>query len=251
MEIAPGIHHIQNARGPKVYLLVDRDLTLIDTGFPGNARPIAEYISGLGRDLSELNRILITHSHPDHTASVAAIKAISPAQAFAHPADTTADSKGRPLISYLNIFGALPIPVPFLRRVYADMLLEDGQELPILGGLRVLHTPGHTPGSVCYYLPSERVIFLGDMVVSSRGRIGGSMPYPKTNMRLYEQSLQRIAQLDFDIACLSHGNVLNGNADQRIRRMLDWYLRMSMWLRIARTLPPVFRLGRQTGFKEP
>ena len=95
-----------------------------------------------------------------------------------------------------------------------------------------------------------KVMFLGDMVASNKGRIGGSMPYPKTNMKLYEQSLKSIAQLDFDIACLSHGTVFNGGADLRIRRMLIWYLRMPMWLRIARTLPPVFRMGRQTGFKD-
>ena len=76
------------------------------------------------------------------------------------------------------------------------------------------------------------------------------MPYPKTDMRLYERSLRRMAELDFDIACLAHGQVFQGNADQRIRRMLDWYFSTPMWLRILRTVPPVFRLGRPTGFKE-
>jgi glyoxylase-like metal-dependent hydrolase (beta-lactamase superfamily II) len=49
VEIAPGIHHIREARGPNVYLLVDQDMTLIDTGYPGNGRIVAEYIKGLGR----------------------------------------------------------------------------------------------------------------------------------------------------------------------------------------------------------
>jgi glyoxylase-like metal-dependent hydrolase (beta-lactamase superfamily II) len=169
---------------------------------------------------------------------------------MAHPADTSLDGHGRHLISYLNVFGAVPLPIPFLRRIVADGFLEEGQVLPILGGLRVIHTPGHTPGSVCFYLESRKVIFLGDMVVSSGQYVGGSMPFPKTDMRLYEKSLRRLAELDFDIACLAHGQVFKGNADQRIRRMLDWYLKAPMWLRLLRALPSAFRLGRQSGFKE-
>jgi glyoxylase-like metal-dependent hydrolase (beta-lactamase superfamily II) len=201
--------------------------------------------------VEELERVLITHSHPDHTGSVTELKALAHVQVLAHPADTKLDGQGRHLISYLNVFGAVPLPIPFLRRIVADGFLEEGQVFPILGGLRVLHTPGHTPGSVCFYLESRGTIFLGDMVVSSGRHVGGSMPFPKTDMRLYEKSLRRIAQLDFDMACLAHGQVFQGNADQRIRKMLDWYFRTPMWLRILRTVPPVFRLGRQTGFKEP
>ena len=251
MEIAPGIHRIPKARGPNVYLLVDQDLTLIDTGYPGNGRIVAEYIEGLGRRIEELERVLITHSHPDHTGSVTELQALASVQVLVHHADTTLDGQGRRIISYLNVFGALPLPVPFLRRIVADGLLEDGQVLPILGGLRVIHTPGHTPGSVCFYLESRGAIFLGDMVVSNGRHVGGSMPYPKTDMRLYEQSLHKIAELEFGIACLAHGQVFQADADQRIRRMLVWYFSTPMWLRILRTVPPMFRLGRQTGFREP
>jgi glyoxylase-like metal-dependent hydrolase (beta-lactamase superfamily II) len=152
-------------------------------------------------------------------------------------------------VSYLNVFGENPLPLPFLRRIVADGFLEDGQVFPILGGLRVIHTPGHTPGSVCFYLGSRKAIFLGDMVVNIGQYVGGSMPFPKTNMRLYEKSLHRIAELDFDIACLAHGQVFQGNADQRIRRMLDWYFRTPMWLRLLRAPTRMFPLGSQTGFR--
>ena len=170
MEITDGIHLINGVRGPNIYLLVDEDLTLIDSGFPGNGRVIAQYIEGIGRSLDELKRVLITHSHPDHTGSVPELKDMVPAlQVMAHRADTSRDSQGRYLVSYLNVFGATRLPVPFLRRVEADGFLEEGQTLPIRGGLRVIHTPGHTPGSVCFYLESRRVIFCG----GQRGEYGG------------------------------------------------------------------------------
>jgi len=114
VEIAPGIHRIPKARGPNVYLLVDQDLTLIDTGYPGNGRIVAEYIEGLGRRIEELERVLITHSHPDHTGSVTELQELASVQVLVHHADTTLDGQERRIISYLNVFGALPLPVPFL-----------------------------------------------------------------------------------------------------------------------------------------
>ena len=251
MEITDGIHLINGVRGQNIYLLVDEDLTLIDSGFPGNGRVIAQYIEGMGRSLDELRQILITHSHPDHTGSVPELKDMLPAlQVMAHRADTSRDAQGRHLVSYLNVFGATRLPVPFLRRVEADAFLEEGQVLPILGGLRVIHTPGHTPGSVCFYLESRSAIFVGDNVVNLGEYVGASMPFPKTSMGQYEKSLRRIAAMEFDIACLAHGQVFRTNADRRIRRMVEWYLDAPMWLRLVRAIPRVFRLGRQSGFRE-
>ena len=157
MEITHGLHLIGGVKGPNVYLLVDEDLTLIDSGFPGNGRIIAQYIEGLGRRLNELKRVLLTHSHPDHTGSVAELKDMLPAlQVMAHRSDTSVDKDGRHLVSYLNLFGATPLPIPFLRRVEADGFLEEGQVLPILGGLRVIHTPGHTPAASASILRPRR-----------------------------------------------------------------------------------------------
>ena len=251
MEITDGVHLITGAKGQNIYLLVGDDLTLVDSGYPGNGRRIVEYIERIGRSLDELKAILLTHSHPDHTGSVPELKDMAPGmQVMAHPADTSVDKQGRHVVSYLNVFGGTRLPVPFLRRVEADGFLEEGDVLPILGGLRVIHTPGHTPGSVCFYLESQRAIFVGDNVVNLGEYVGASMPFPKTSMRQYEKSLRRIAAMEFDIACLAHGQVFRENADRRIRRMIEWYLDAPMWLRLVRVIPRAFRLGRQSGFRE-
>ncbi|MBI4282326.1 MAG: MBL fold metallo-hydrolase [Chloroflexi bacterium] len=250
MEVAPGIHHIQKARGANVYLLVDQDLTLVDTGYPGNGRVVVEYIESLGRRVEELKRVLITHSHPDHTGSVPELKELAPIQVLVHQADTRLDAQGRHLVSYLNVFGENPLPIPFLRRIVADGFLEDGQVLPILGGLRVIHTPGHTPGSICFYLESRKAIFLGDMVVNIGQYVGGSVPLPKTDLKLYEKSLRKIAELDFDIACLAHGQVFQGDADERIRKMLDSFFSAPIWLRVLRFFIRTLHLGRRAGSRE-
>ena len=134
MEIVPRIHHIQKARRPNTYLLVDEDLTLIDAGYPGNDDIVVEYIEGIGRQAEELKPVLITHSHPDHTGSLAELKELASIEVMVHEADTSIYGQGRHLVSYLSVFGATSLPIPFLCKTVADEFLREGQVLPILGG---------------------------------------------------------------------------------------------------------------------
>ncbi|MDP6102414.1 MAG: MBL fold metallo-hydrolase [Dehalococcoidia bacterium] len=181
MEIVPRIHHIQKARRPNTYLLVDEDLTLIDAGYPGNDDIVVEYIEGIGRQAEELKPVLITHSHPDHTGSLAELKELASIEVMVHEADTSIYGQGRHLVSYLSVFGATSLPIPFLCKTVADEFLREGQVLPILGGgLKVIHTLGYTLGSVCFYLKSRSAIFLGDMVVNIGRYVGVSMPFLNT-----------------------------------------------------------------------
>ncbi|MDP6495485.1 MAG: MBL fold metallo-hydrolase [Dehalococcoidia bacterium] len=180
MEIVPRIHHIQKARRPNTYLLVDEDLTLIDAGYPGNGGIVVEYIEGIAWQAEELKPVLITHSHPDHTGSLAELKELASIEVMVHEADTSIYGQGRHLVSYLSVFGATSLPIPFLCKTVADEFLGEGQVLPILGGLKVIHTLGYTPGSVCFYLKSRSAIFLGDMVVNIGRYVGVSMPFLKT-----------------------------------------------------------------------
>jgi hydroxyacylglutathione hydrolase len=84
MEIAPGIFLIDGTRGGNVYLLVDEKLLLIDTGMPGNAGRILQFIRGLGRDPNELEYIIVTHGHPDHIGSLRELQALTRAKTLAH-----------------------------------------------------------------------------------------------------------------------------------------------------------------------
>ena len=81
-EIAAGVYLISAGRSNS-YLLVDDDLTLVDTGMPGDGDRIIDSIKKIGRRCEELNYILITHAHMDHMGSVAAIKKVSGAQIVA------------------------------------------------------------------------------------------------------------------------------------------------------------------------
>jgi glyoxylase-like metal-dependent hydrolase (beta-lactamase superfamily II) len=211
--------------GANVYLLVDDDLTLVDTGFSGRADLILEQIEKLGYSPSDVKRIIITHHHTDHTGSLAALKRATQAEVIAHPADA------------LYIDGTLPQPGParpqWLSKLLArfswlwstepvavDTLVNDGDELPILGGIKILHTPGHTPGSICLYLQSQKLLIAGDLLAH---RFGLKLPAGSFTVDTAQeiQSIKRIASLDFDIICFGHGSPIMHQANQAVADFAD------------------------------
>jgi len=213
------------AWGANVYLLVDDDLTLVDTGFSGRADLILEQIEELGYSPSDVKRIIITHHHADHTGGLAALKRATQAEVIAHPADAP----------YID--GTLPQPGPvrpqwlskLLARfswllatepVVVDTLVNDGDELPILGGIKILHTPGHTPGSICLYLQSKDLLIAGDLLAH---RFGLRLPSKSFTVDIAQeiQSVKRVASLEFDIICFGHGLPIMRNAHHIVANFAD------------------------------
>ena len=159
--------------GTNCYLLYDeaaRDAAVIDPG--DDAEPVAARIGELGLNV---RGILLTHGHFDHCGDVKRIRKLTGAQVFVHPADRD-------------------LPIMLRRGLEADRDLADGDVLDLAGTrLRVLHTPGHTPGSVCFLCGD--LLFSGDtLFAGSCGRTdlpGGSWPEMLA-------SLRRLAELEGD-----------------------------------------------------
>lgn len=207
--------------GANAYLLVDNgDLTLVDTGFFGRADRILEQIEELGYSPSAVKRIIITHYHTDHIGSLAELKRVTGAEGIAHPADApyidgTLSQPGpvRPqwLSKFLTHFSWLWSTEP----VAVDELVNDGDELPILGGVKILHTPGHTPGSICLYLQNKKLLIAGDLLAN---RFGLKLPSRGFTVDIDQEirSIRRAAGLEFDIICFGHGLPIMHNAHQAV-----------------------------------
>ena len=106
------------------------------------------------------------------------------------------------------------VPAPPARITH---VVEDGDQLSVGRGAVVVHTPGHTPGSIALYLPMERVLFTGDTIAS----VGDSPTLGPFNCDRAEaiRSFQRLAELDAALVCFGHGPALRGNdASARLRR---------------------------------
>ena len=219
MRIVDGVHAIPGISWSRAYLIEDETLALVDAGLPWNARAVVRYVESIGRKPEEISTILITHSHPDHTSGVPNIVRRTQASVRAHVDDTKAHRGGEVSLSYMGVFSSLSVPVPFLRRTPVSPL-TDGDVLPLLGGIKVIHTPGHTPGSVCYMVENQGLLFSGDTLFSDGTTVSRSVPFPGYDGRKYRDSLERLACLEFDALCGGHGEPLVGNASDRLKDLL-------------------------------
>jgi glyoxylase-like metal-dependent hydrolase (beta-lactamase superfamily II) len=217
VEITPNVHLIPGFV-VNVYLIIDPDgLTLIDAGLARNGKKILKYIVDLGHLPQELRCIIITHADGDHVGGLAALKGASGATTYASSIEAQAIAAGRrsrelKLSGLTKMLFALVAPWFKVEPVPIDELVTDGQVLPVLGGLRVVATTGHTPGHISLFAPSAGVLFTGDSLVSKGDRI---LPSRKSFAWDAVQALESVrvqATLGARIVCPAHGPVVKGAA---------------------------------------
>jgi len=145
------------------YILSGENVCLIDTGVRGMARLLQNYLSQMNRSPPEISMVALTHAHPDHIGGCLAIKRTSPASFCAHHADrpwiedVEKQYRERPI---LNFFELVEGPVPVSRELKeGDTILWDKGKT-----IRVLETPGHSLGSISFFLEEEGALFTGDAV---------------------------------------------------------------------------------------
>jgi glyoxylase-like metal-dependent hydrolase (beta-lactamase superfamily II) len=221
MEILPGVDELQ-LNGSKAHLLAGDGpggrFTLIDAGLPGSRPRLEKQLASLGRSVNAIGRIVVSHGHPDHVGGVPEL-VDDEMEILMHPADligvqaTWADflrqpSRGR--------FFASMTPVPPSARVTP---VEDGSLIPILGGLRVVHTPGHTPGSICLYAPALRAVFTGDTLEVRGGRLAFANRLYSDDHALARRSVARLAELAIETIVFSHYEPWRGDATSALREL--------------------------------
>ena len=220
MRVACGVHMLPDIRWSRVWLIEgDDEVALVDAGPPWTSSAVAGYLRSIGRSLQDVSLILITHGHPDHFGGAASLRRMTGARIVAHPADCRRLSDGTWSLSYLGA-GSAPVPVPFFRRTPVDLLVGDGDVLPFSRVVRVFHTPGHSPGSLCYLLERDGVLFSGDTLFSDGSELARSAPFPKSDRSLYGRSVARLAALEFDVVCGGHGRALAGNGSAAVRDLV-------------------------------
>ncbi|MFC7546092.1 MBL fold metallo-hydrolase [Plantactinospora sp. GCM10030261] len=217
-----------------VYLWRDPDgLTIVDAGAPGSGPRIAEAIRGLGHDLREVRRLVLTHGHQDHVGGAADIASWGDIEVIAHradapvirgevvpPAPDLADFE-RPIFDAVSV--QLPAEPPAPVRV--DREVDQGDVLDVGEGAVVLAVPGHTAGGIALHLPDWKVVFTGDIAARNpRSRDPEAPVFPGLfNVDRAEAlaSYRRLAALDVEIACFGHGEPLTAAAGERMRAAGD------------------------------
>jgi len=218
MEIAPGVHAVR-LLNVYAFLIPEPEMALIDAGLIGSRRRIERYVTRLGRSMADLTRIVCTHAHPDHIGGVREVAGERDVEVLMHPADlaglrvtlrdAVANRNRGQLIAY------------FTRHPGEATPIEDGHLLPILGGLRVVHTPGHTPGSICLYSPRDRLLFVGDTLQVIRGRVTYANSVFSENLAQARASVARMAELDVETIVFSHYPPWRDGANAVLRALAE------------------------------
>jgi glyoxylase-like metal-dependent hydrolase (beta-lactamase superfamily II) len=229
IELLPGRLHLLRFGVGQAYLWQDPgSLTLIDTGPAGSGRSIAEAVEGLGYQVGDIRRVVLTHFHDDHAGAAAEVGDWAHAAMLAHRLDAPVirgQVSGQPpqltdaerdLYARIVIAGGIP-PAPPAR---VDIELSDGDLVDFGGGAVVVGTPGHTDGSIAIYLPEHRLVFTGDSAARAPdGRvILGAFNIGRDRA---VDSLRRLAQFDADVACFGHGDPLTGGASGPLQVAAD------------------------------
>ena len=228
MEIVPGLHWVERIWDTKVYVLFEADrVVLIDAATPGRAGAVWRHLDSLGYPPEAVDEIWLTHGDIDHMGSVAALKAGSGARVVAHRADAPlVDGQAGPGIGtaaagrLIPASGQLGYPPAHCgtRRLPVDHPVEDGDDL---GGWQVVHVPGHTAGSVCFYQSRRGIAIVGDAINHRRGRLGAPPPMFTPDMARPTLPFAGSLTLDFEVCCFGHGPPLVENARQRVQAFAE------------------------------
>ena len=215
MEIAPGVRAIRIRRAHIVAILGPR-VTLIDAGLPGSSRLLGRALAAHGHGLGDVERVICTHGHPDHAGGAAELAA-GGTEILLHAADAEALSTGlRDALRHPSrgrFFAAMTPEPP------STTPIADGDVLPVLGGLEVIHTPGHTPGSVCLWAPRDGLLFVGDVLQYRFGRIGFASRLYSDDHAAARRSVQRLADLDVRTVVFGHYPPLTVGAPRALARL--------------------------------
>ena len=199
------------------YLIVDTDgLTLIDVGIPSSDKKILAYIASLGNSPQDVRRIILTHSDIDHVGSLSALHKATGARTYASQIESSAIAAGKPSrearppgFALRRFLFTLISPFFKVKPFQVDEILQDGQILPVLGGLQVVETVGHTPGHISLFAPAVGVLFCGDSMRTDENGINASLPPGLTwDLAKAKESIQKQAALGPRIVCPGHGPVL-------------------------------------------
>lgn len=189
------------------YMILAEKPVLIDAGM--NALPVISAIKKF--KVKNLDRIILTHCHHDHTGAVNEVVAATGARVYIHEAD--ADLLGNDSYVGARIFGE---DCPMIK---ADVRLKEGDKIDLGANvLEVLHTPGHTPGCICLYERETKSLFSGDTVFP-QGNIG------RTDLRGGDpdslvRSIKRLTELEVAVLYPGHMEVTSRNVNEQIKSSL-------------------------------
>lgn len=225
VQLAPGLWRIPTVPFDLVssFALVDDDgqTTLVDAGTRRAPKRILAGLRHIGVGPSDVTRLIATHAHADHIGGLAALRGRTGAPVAVHERDAAYVREGKgPVLDRSTVGGRLVRRGPRTTPTPVEEELVDGQLLDVAGGLRVVHTPGHTPGHVSLLHEPSRVLITGDAIWNMRGRMTWSVPMFCTDFAMSKTTAEVLGELDYDVAAFTHGPEIRDGARESVRAFL-------------------------------
>jgi len=198
----------------------DDQVTLMDMGLKPSGKRVIAALRWIGSDVTDVTRLLLTHAHSDHAGGAAYVAEQTGLGIGVHADDAAFVRSGTVpamgsrlgrLMSRLpgNGFAAVPVAEE----------LSDGQVLPVAGGLRVVHTPGHSPGHASYLHEESGVLITGDAIFNVR-RLRWPVRAFCSDFAMTTRTAHVLAELDYTTAAFTHGPELREHPREDIRAFL-------------------------------
>ncbi|MCX7772976.1 MAG: MBL fold metallo-hydrolase [Clostridia bacterium] len=196
----------------KIYLIKGQKAILVDTGLKGSGKRILKALSKFNINPKAISLIILTHNHTDHTGAIKELKVLTGAKIAIHQAEANSLKNGQsspvmPLTLVGKVFAKF-FGQSVIEGVPADILIRDELDLRPFGVEgKVLHTPGHTEGSVSVLLDDGSII-VGDLFSIKTGSKGfkTSLPIIAASLPLTKKTLEKLASLNPSVIYTSHGD---------------------------------------------
>ncbi len=226
LSIVPGVFQI-SLGAVNCFLIEDEaaGMVLVDTGYEGSMGKIFSAMEKAEKSLANIRHLILTHTHPDHAGSAAAVVAETGARVIAHPADAALAEKGVAgrlphvlspgLINWLIYRLFIKNKPNAIPAVKVDHRVEDAEVLPFAGGIRVVHTPGHSAGHIALYLQRHDLLIAGDICANMMGP-GLSTVYEDRQLGI--RSILKATESPFGKAVFGHGKPIMKDASAIIRK---------------------------------
>jgi glyoxylase-like metal-dependent hydrolase (beta-lactamase superfamily II) len=228
--------HIYQIRvvGCRVTLIINqKEICLVDIGYPGSYRLIKSGIESLGFSINDISSLVLTHYHPDHIGDIKSILENIDPLIFAHKDEIRAISGLDPDIKASNneaissLYKRTKTYLTLPKLINKISPLIDGDKLTFPTPIKIIHLPGHTKGSIGLYLPNDDAAVVGDALTYKFGKnLGFASSLYSEDMSLVKKSAIKLSELNLQMILFSHYPPIKTDAKHSLKHLVTTSLKI-------------------------